>query len=70
MKTIEHLFPSIMFQCPNKRLKCVNRWKKACLWHANKNNLKTHQKIIEMGRNNDYWQLIYWIMSTFQIITN
>ena len=37
-----------------------------------KNNKKTHKQIIETGKNNDYTtqQTIYWIMNTFQNITN
>ena len=35
-----------------------------------KNEEETYQQIIEMGRNNDLKQVIYWIMNTFQSITN
>ena len=35
-----------------------------------KNDEETYEKIIEMGRNNDYRKAIYWIISTFQNIAN
>ena len=37
---------------------------------AIKNDEETFEQIIEMGRNNDYTTAIYWIMSTFENITN
>ena len=35
-----------------------------------KNDEEKFEQSIEMGRKNDYAQAIYWVMNTFQSITN
>ena len=62
MKMIDFLFEIFMYQISNKRLFCVNWWKKV-FWHSQKNKEEGYEETVKMRIK----QLaIYWIKSTFQ----